>query len=195
MTATLTRRLARLEAAPPAPPDEPEGDRPPWWWGVPVPLRRYHRALEGEAEADPRWSADPAAVVADLHERHPWLPALWWLLSMYFAPDGRPWTPGRLPTLRGVQRDLLNHGQTRLQSSLYEARGERSAAECAERAWQRHMGVSHAQGNAIWFERGGEGWVRQWRATGTRDPETLAIMGLHEPELALLDADDGTEGA
>ena len=45
-------------------------------------------------------------------------------------------------------------------------------------------------GRDCYYDRGGETFVRQWRATGTRDPETLAVLGFGEPELALLDADE-----
>ncbi len=45
-------------------------------------------------------------------------------------------------------------------------------------------------GSPCYYDRTGEVFVRQWRATGARDPETLMIMGFGEPELALLDADE-----
>ncbi len=49
---------------------------------------------------------------------------------------------------------------------------------------------AHPTGSACYYDRSGETFVRQWRATGARDPETLAVLGFGEPELALLAADE-----
>ena len=190
MAATLERRIARLEAAPP-PPDDPGEGPAPWWWGIPEPLRRYFREVDAELAASPDWPGDPDAALASLWAQHHWLPSLLGLLSAYFAPDGHTWTPGRLPTLRGVQRDLLNHGQTRLQRLVREEHGGAvPPAAINDEAWRRHMGVDHARGTAIWFSREPEIWVRQWRVSGSTNAADLVAMGLHEAELALLSADD-----
>jgi hypothetical protein len=49
---------------------------------------------------------------------------------------------------------------------------------------------AHPTGSDCYYDRSGETFVRQWRATGTRDPETLAVLGFGAPELALLGADE-----
>ena len=196
MTATLSRRVAKLEAAQPPPPPDDGDDDGEWWRGAPEPVLRYLLALCQGAAGDPAVPAgDPAALAAALHARHP-------ALSDVMAFVGRHRRPDEPYTLRQLQREVLTAAMMRLSFHIVRTTpGVGHGPDADERTSRRLLDVeyrrigqrpdpAHPTGSACYYDRSGETFVRQWRATGTRDPETLAVLGFGAPELALLAADE-----
>ncbi len=195
MTATLTRRVMRLEAAqPPPPPDDESRDDGEWWRGAPEPVLCYLLAICRELE-DEMPPDDPLAARALLDERHPALGDL-----QAFIRRHRGW--GEPYTLRQLQREVLTAAASRLSFHIVRTTpGVGHGPDADERTSRRLLDVDYRRfsgppdparptGHDCYYDRTGETFVRTWRATGTRDPETLAVLGFGAPELALLDADE-----
>ncbi len=209
MTATLTRRIARLEAAqPPPPPDDgDDGDasfeehRERHWAAAPAAVRQYYRATDeafavryGRPTAEVA-NEDPEALLTLGREWFPCLDRI--ALCIDIALDH-----GEVVTLRQCQREALTEALARLSFHLVATTpGLAHGPDAYELTSRRMLGIdyrrigerpdpAHPTGSDCWYDRTGETFVRQWRVTGTRDPETLAIMGFGEPELALLAADE-----
>ena len=194
MTATLERRLTRLETTVPPPPPEPPADADQGWWeAAPPPVVRYYEAIWDEVTADPRYPADLAAAVAAAHARHP-------ALSEVQAAIGRQARWGVPYTLRQVQRVILVGAASRLAFAAVARAGGAHGPDADREAYDRLLGIPAARlappdparptGGACYYDRSSETFVRQWRATGTTDPATRALAGLYAAELALLAADD-----
>ncbi len=196
MTATLTRRVMRLEAAqPPPPPDDPgDGDDGEWWRGAPEPVLRYLLAICRELE-DETPPDDPLAARALLDERHPALADL-----QAFIGRHRAW--GEPYTLRQLQREVLVMASMRLSFHIVRTTpGIGHGPDADELTSRRMLGIDYRRigqrpdpadptGSDCYYDRTGETFVRTWRAAGTRNPETLAVLGFGAPELALLEADE-----
>lgn len=179
MTATLERRLTRLETTvPPPPPDPPADADDGWWAAAPAPVVRYYEAIWGAVAADPR---------------HP-------ALSEVQAAIGRQAGWGVPYTLRQVQRVILVGAASRLAFAAVARAGGAHGPDADRAAYAQLLGIPAASlglpdparptGGACYYDRSGATFVRQWRATGTTDAATRALAGLHAAELALLAADD-----
>ena len=210
MTATLSRRLAKLEAAQPPPPpgggDDGsfEGYWERHWAAAPRAVQKYYRATDeafaaryGRPTAEVA-AEDPEALLTFGREWFPHLHAV--ALCIDIALDR-----GEVVTLRQCQREALTEAMQRLSFHLVRVTpGLAHGPDADELTSPRMLGVEYRRigqhpdpadptGSDCWYDRTGETFVAQWRATGTRDPALLAIMGFDEPELALLEADEADE--
>ena len=187
MTATLERRLTRLEDAPPPPPP-PSPDDDGWWWDtLPDAVARYLVALVEECAAAGR-DPDTTDGGAWINARHP---LLRWVLGV---ADERQ-RLGTIPPLIEYQRDLLHRAWWLLRCRAAAARlaaggAKNHPAIDANTAWGRLVGgdwqAERAAGAVYGTQPGRFGAI--WRERGTRDPDTLALVGFHAAELALLGA-------
>ncbi len=208
MTATLSRRVAELEAAqPPPPPDDGDDDggvEGYWerhWAAAPEAVQLYYRATD-EAFAvrygrptQEVAKEDPEALLTFGREWFPHVDSI--ALCIDIALDR-----GAVVTLRQCQREALTAAMQRLSFHIVGSTpGLAHGPDADELTARRMLGIDYRRigqrpdparptGSDCYYDRTGETFVRQWRATGTRDPETLAVLGFGAPELALLDADD-----
>jgi hypothetical protein len=132
-------------------------------------------------------------------QRGPWKPspvpetgplsALYWLCDRFLRA-------GAVLRVAHAQRELLTTGVLAI---AWQAARERAVA--AGGAVMLEAGDTLAAVQAVFaIDDAGrlvadlwpvpEAWLLAWREAGTRDPELLAVMGLGEPELRLLDADE-----
>jgi len=188
MSAALQRRIALLEArvqsAAPHVSREPD-------WVTPAPEAAlvYLAAVCEEATAsgvsvNGEWLQEHRPAAADL----------------IFALRNAALHEKRL-TLRQCQHAILVGAESRLSLHLVRTTpGLCQGPDANECTMQRMLGIPYqrlgcppdsvdAVGSDCWYDRSGETFVRQWWLIGTRDPETLALLGLGLPELALLDAE------
>ena len=209
MTATLTRRIARLEAAqPPPPPDDgDDGDgsfeehRERHWAAAPEAVRQYYRAADeafavryGRPTSEVA-KEDPEALLTLGREWFPHVHAVALCIDIALAH-------GEVVTLRQCQREVLTAAMQRLSFHIVGSTpGLAHGPDADEFTARRMLGIAYRRigerpdparptGSDCYYDRTGETFVRTWRATGTRDPETLAVLGFGEPELALLAADE-----
>ena len=195
MVATLERRIVRLETTPPAPRSSGDGgdDGPPGWWhDAPAAVRRYFLTTDTELVAA-GVHHDGEAVSAWLAARHPL-----WLTAWHEAAQAH--TQGG--ALRRIQYEVLHGAFCRLKRAIVEGRIDGHAGlkvALPGSAMQRLTGVPEYgprqpapfyAGSQCYNDKSGAAWVAQWRRTGTREPADLALVGLHEAELALLVADE-----
>lgn len=201
MSSALNRRLARLEAAAPPPPEAPDVECYTWWDRLPPAVIAYIQALPEEVRHDPRLRPKPIrgnerelGYSRIFHAGPPGLAVLDELLVRRW--DDRP------ITLTEVQDIILIHAWLQMHRHL-------SPGGCDGRtmraAYRRMMDAvldptehpcwlnlpltqpcTHPQGE----RRAGQTRPQHWRLTRTHDPADLAVMGLGPAELALLEADE-----
>ena len=160
---SLATRLARLEAALPPKPPEPDVDA--WLATVPPAVLAFLEARIG--------------APTPISER------IW-------ATLGDTIDSGHAPSLRMVQWEVLAEAWHRVCDAVMVERGNRYDPETCRQARERLYGADPglSRFHAAWADRGGDTWVRLWRERHTTDPATLAFAGLGAAELALLDADE-----
>lgn len=160
MTATLTRRIGRLEATAPPPPPEPPADADRGWWeAAPAPVVRFYETIWGEVTTDPRYPAEPDVAVAAAHARHP-------ALSEVQAAIGRQASWGVPYTLRQVQRVVLAGAASRLAFASVARAGGAHGPDADREAYDRLLGIPAARlappdparptGGACYYDRSGE---------------------------------------
>lgn len=182
MRTTHLRRLVRLEVAVATPDDVADES---WRW-----LDDADPAVIAYATQVLMWAAENAVSVEAFSARHP---ALWDIWQRYtgFARFGIMGTP----TLVQVQARVLWQARIRLLDAIAEELGGyRPPAH--ELSWERMLGIPATVSgydigtvpNGFLMAQDEGAFVRQWRATGTRDPDRLATMRLWGPECELLEA-------
>ncbi len=179
MTATLERRITRLEDSLPPPPDEPgDGEDLRWWESAPEAVRAYFLAVEREIITE-EVDTDPESVADWLAVRHPLIPTMW-----HVAEQGYP--------LRRGQHELLCRAWVHLCETLRDpSHGDYSAR--AETAYRRGFGIDAAEGGRRYADHAGAGLVDAWRAhraQGEPCPSWCSYMGIYRPELDFLAADE-----
>ncbi len=177
MTATLERRIARLEAEQPPPPDEPGDDDLRWFHEASGAVRAYFLAIEQElveyyGEAKP----EVEAIVDWLGRAHPLY------RSVRFAAE-------QGYSLRRTQHLLLCDASRHLQHTLRA----HPPGTIADTAWRRGFGIDAKEGGRRYADHLGAGLVEAWRAHRARGepcPSFTRYMGIERPERDLLDADE-----
>jgi hypothetical protein len=198
-TATLERRLRDLEASPPPPEPPDEATQfARWWESLPVPIQQYLNAIGERMAADPAYPRDESPD-AEYHrsrwmEQHTpsWNSALEALTAATYEGFTGP------AVLRCVQGyGLLRLGVWRLGWALaHERRRPGHAVMMTSPTFEEAAALlAGVEGRleGAWHDRTGDLWMRVWREHGNRDPRILRMAGLHEPELALLDATEEDE--
>ena len=179
MTATLEKRVSRLEGGLPPPPPSlpPDDDRwpaddPPAWWAlVPGAVRRYFLALLAEVGDEFARSGDAGEAWDATLARHPGAVDLLGLLEDH-AERG-----GRVP-LPVAQRAVVWAGWLRCWDAIAD-----SATAC-----RRYWGGGHGDVWPLWTDAGGARVLATWRQAGRRDRGLTETAGFGPVELALLDA-------
>ncbi len=163
-----------------------------WWQAAPPAVLVYYAALEAEMLADARWHTDPDAAVNALYAARPVLRDVQFAVQLDAIHRAPP------VSLRRVQREVLDAARSRLTRAVTPECGgynEESDRQVRLRLYGfdfdgdwRSEGYRRA--SAAYEDRTGETWVGLWRETaGQRSAATLATLGFHAAEVALLDAD------
>ncbi len=184
MVGSLTRRIARIEATLPRPTPPPR----PWWEEAPPALLAYLATLPTELFDDPALRPRPVAGRPDLLAYSRMLRPSCAGLAVLDGLQAELCSPGPL-LLPAIQRTLLSYGwHTLLDAHKAALPPGTPASRAIAASWERMHGAPWS-GYRYFDDLSGRSWLALWRASGTRDPETLALMEFGPAELAPLAAE------